>query len=96
MRYIKEGRIKVNPSLNKEPVTFHDSCNIARSGDLIEEPRWILSKVCTDFREMYPNRTENFCCTGGGGLLSMVEYKPLRMEVAKLKADQLKATGAKI
>ena len=26
----------------------------------------------------------------------MVEYKPLRMEVAKLKADQLKATGAKI
>jgi hypothetical protein len=26
----------------------------------------------------------------------MAEYKPLRMEVAKLKADQLKATGAKI
>ena len=96
IRYIKEGRIKVDPSLNLEPVTFHDSCNIARSGDLVEEPRWILKRVCSDFREMVPNRTENFCCTGGSGLLSMAEYRPLRLEVAKIKAEQLKATGAKI
>ncbi|MDY6864188.1 MAG: (Fe-S)-binding protein, partial [Thermodesulfobacteriota bacterium] len=36
------------------------------------------------------------CCTGGGGALSMAEYKPLRIEVAKIKAEQLKATGAAI
>jgi Fe-S oxidoreductase len=95
MRYIKEGKIQVDASKNPEPVTFHDSCNIARSGDLLEEPRWVLNRVCDDFREMSPNRRENFCCTGGGGLLSMAEYKPLRMEVAKIKADQLLATGAK-
>lgn len=94
VRYIKEGRIKVDPSKNPEPVTFHDSCNIARSGDLVEEPRWILRQVCQEFREMYPNRRENFCCTGGGGLLSMAEYRPLRLEVGKIKAEQLKATGA--
>jgi Fe-S oxidoreductase len=96
MRYILEGRIKVDPSKNQEPVTFHDSCNVARSGDLVDEPRWILKHTCRDFREMSPNRTENFCCTGGSGLLSMAEYKPLRMEVAELKAEQLKATGAKL
>ncbi len=96
MRYIQEERIKVDPSRNPEPVTFHDSCNIARSGDIIEEPRWILKQVCSDFREMHPNRIENFCCTGGSGLLSMAEYKPLRMEVAKIKAEQLQATRAKI
>ena len=96
IRYIKEGRIKVDPSRNPEPVTFHDSCNIARSGGLIEEPRWILRRVSSEFREMYPNRTENYCCTGGGGLLSMSEYRPLRLEVGKIKADQLKATGAKL
>lgn len=95
-RYIEEGRLKVDPESISDPVTFHDSCNIARSGDIVEEPRWILKRVCTDFREMFPNRTENFCCTGGSGLLSMAEYKPLRMEVAKIKADQLAATGAKI
>jgi Fe-S oxidoreductase len=96
MRYLQEGRIRVDPSRNPEPVTFHDSCNIARSGDLVEEPRWILGRVCADFREMHPNRRENFCCTGGGGLLSMAEYRPLRLEVAKVKAEQLRATGAKL
>jgi len=96
IRYLKEGRIKVDKGRNTVPVTFHDSCNIARSGDLVEEPRWILERVCSDFREMYPNGRENFCCTGGSGLLSMAEYRPLRMEVASIKAEQLKATGAKI
>jgi Fe-S oxidoreductase len=96
IRYIREGRIRVDPSRNTDPVTFHDSCNIARSGDLVEEPRWILDRVCEDFREMTPNRTENYCCTGGSGLLSMAEYKPLRMEVARIKAEQLQATGAKL
>ncbi len=96
LRYIKEQRIQVDANKNGKSVTFHDSCNIARSGDLIEEPRWVLKKVCSDFREMYPNRRENFCCTGGGGLLSMAEYRPLRLEAAKIKAEQLKATGAEI
>jgi Fe-S oxidoreductase len=96
IRYIHEGRITVDPSRNALPVTFHDSCNIARSGDLVEEPRWILNRVCADFREMEPHGRENYCCTGGSGLLSMAEYRPLRMEVAKIKAEQLRATGAKL
>jgi Fe-S oxidoreductase len=96
MRYIQDGRIRVDPGKNAEPVTFHDSCNIARSGGLIEEPRWVIGRVCADFREMHPNRTENYCCTGGGGLLSMAEYRPLRLEVARIKAEQLKAAGAKL
>jgi Fe-S oxidoreductase len=95
-RYIEEGRIAVDPARNPDPVTFHDSCNIARSGDLVEEPRAVLRRVCADLREMHPNRRENFCCTGGGGLLSMAEYRPLRLEAGKIKAEQLRATGAKL
>ncbi len=94
IRYLKQGRIKVDASRNELPVTFHDSCNIARSGGLVEEPRWILRRVCRDFREMTPRGLDNFCCSGGGGLLSMAEYRPLRLEAAKIKADQLRATGA--
>jgi CheY-like chemotaxis protein len=93
--YIKSGRIKVDKSKNTEPVTFHDSCNNARSCGLTEEPRELLNLVCEDFREMYPNRMENYCCTGGGGAMSMSEYTPLRLKSAKIKAEQLKATGAK-
>jgi Fe-S oxidoreductase len=96
LRYIKEGRIKVDKTKNAEPVTFHDSCNNARSCGLTEEPRELLKLVCMDFREMYPNRAENFCCTGGGGAMSMSEYTPRRLKSARVKADQLRATGAKI
>jgi CheY-like chemotaxis protein len=95
LRYIKEGRIKVDKTKNQIPVTFHDSCNNARSCGLTEEPRELLQLVCTDFREMYPNRAENYCCTGGGGAMSMSEYTPRRLKSAKIKADQLQATGAK-
>jgi CheY-like chemotaxis protein len=96
LNYIKEGRIKVDKTKNSIPVTFHDSCNNARSCGLFEEPRELLNMVTTDFREMYPNRTENFCCTGGGGAMSMSEYAPSRLKSAKVKADQLVETGAKI
>ena len=96
LRYVKEGRIKVDKTRNTDPVTFHDSCNNARSCGLFEEPRELLNLVVTDFREMYPNRTENFCCTGGGGAMSMSEYTPQRLESGKIKAEQLKATGAKV
>ena len=48
-----------------------------------------------DFREMFPNRAENYCCSGGGGAMSMSEYTPLRLKAGKVKADQLKTTGAK-
>lgn len=96
LRYIKEGRIKVDKSKNNIPVTFHDSCNNARSCGLFEEPRELLNLVVEDFREMYPNRAENYCCTGGGGAMSMSEYTPRRLKSAKVKADQLQATGAQI
>ncbi len=96
LRYIKEGRIKVDKNKNTTPVTFHDSCNNARSCGLYEEPRELLNLVCSDFREMYPNRAENYCCTGGGGAMSMSEYTSRRLKSAKVKADQLKETGASI
>jgi len=56
----------------------------------------VLDLVCTDFREMTPNRAENYCCTGGGGAMSMSEYTPKRLKSGKVKAEQLKATGAEI
>lgn len=96
LRYVKEGRIKVDKTRNPEPMTFHDSCNNARSCGLTEEPRELLNLVVEDFREMYPNRAENYCCTGGGGAMSMSEYTPRRLKSGKIKADQLKATGAKV
>ena len=96
LRYLHEGRIKVDKTRNTASVTYHDSCNNARSCGMFEEPRELLRHVVTDFREMYPNRAENYCCTGGGGAMSMSEYTPRRLKSAQVKADQLRATGAKV
>jgi Fe-S oxidoreductase/ActR/RegA family two-component response regulator len=96
LNYVREGKIKVDPTRNPGKMTFHDSCNNARSGGFFEEPRELLRLVSMDFQEMYPNRAEGFCCTGGGGAMSMSEYTPRRLESAKIKADQIRATGAKV
>jgi Fe-S oxidoreductase len=94
--YVNKGRIVLDPSRNPEPVTYHDPCNLSRSCGITEEPRFLLKRSCLEFRDMVPNRADNFCCSGGGGAMSMAEYAPRRLEVAKIKADQIKATGARI
>ncbi|EGO65208.1 sulfate reduction electron transfer complex DsrMKJOP subunit DsrK [Acetonema longum] len=68
---IKHNKVTLDPSRNDSlKVTFHDSCNPARSVGLLEEPRYILKNVCRNFYEM-PDETireKTFCCGGGAGL----------------------------
>ncbi len=92
--YIREGRIKVDPEKNTEPVTLHDPCNLTRGGGIYEEQRYILKKCVKNFVEMTPSGTDNLCCGGGGGQLSMSEYNERRMGIGKLKAEQITATEA--
>jgi len=93
---IRQGKIKLDPSQNPQPVTYHDPCNFARSCGIIEEPRIILKAACQDFREMTPRGAENWCCGGGGGLSAMDTIQEFRMTVSgKKKLEQIRATGAK-
>jgi Fe-S oxidoreductase len=95
-QYIKGGRLKLDPSVNTRRVTYHDPCNQVRQGGVIEEPRYVLRHVVQDFVEMTPHGVENFCCGGGGGMLSMSEFAKERIAAGKVKADQIAATGAEI
>ncbi len=68
---IKNNKLKLDPSRNnKWKVTYHDSCNPSRGMGLIEEPRYILHHVCTEFYEMPENtiKERTFCCGSGAGL----------------------------
>jgi Fe-S oxidoreductase len=68
---IKNNKLKFDPSRNDHFIpTYHDSCNPARAMGLLEEPRYILSKVCNNFHEMPENtiREQTFCCGSGAGL----------------------------
>ena len=94
--HIKAGKLQFDKSKNPQPVTYHDPCNFGRSCNIIEEPRIILEASCQDFREMYPNRGQNWCCGGGGGLSAMDDIIDFRMKVAgRKKLEQIRATGAK-
>lgn len=94
-RYLRDGRIKLRKSLNDAKVTYHDPCQIARNGGVYEAPRYILRQLTDNYVDTNPTKSANWCCGGGGGLV-VVGEKDFRMMSARVKADQLKATGATI
>lgn len=94
--YIRDGRLRLDKSRNPERVTLHDPCNLVRFGGIIEEQRFILKHAVSDFVEMTPNRQQNYCCSGGGGQLAMTRFSERRISAGRIKADQIRATGAKI
>lgn len=94
--YIRDGRVKLDPSRNKEVITLHDPCNLVRLGGIVEEQRFILAHAVTNFVEMTPNREKNFCCGGGGGQLAMSRFSDRRLKAGRTKAEQIQKTGAKM
>ena len=94
-RYLREARIKLDRTKLNGVVTYHDPCQIARNAGVMDEPRYILRQLTDDYREMTPDPQYNWCCGGGGGLVALGEETlDFRMKSAKIKAEQVKDTGA--
>ncbi len=97
LQALESGKLKLDSNVITERVTYHDPCNISRSGWIVEQPRRILRAFVKDFVDMTPRGTENYCCGGGSGIVSLDEVHDYRMKIAgKLKAEQIRATGASI
>ncbi len=95
-RMLREGRLRLNPDIVTEVVTYHDPCNVARRGWIVDQPREILRSFCRNFVEMAPHGTDNYCCGGGGGTVSIDEIRSFRTMIGgRRKADQIRATGAR-
>ncbi len=100
-RWIREGKLAVNSDWNKDRrVTFtvQDPCQAVRKslGDpMADDLRFVVKAAVGEenFIDMWPNRTNNYCCGGGGGFLQS-GYKDARFAYGKRKYDQIKATGA--
>jgi len=60
----------------------------------MEEPRLLINAVASDFREFEPNRTLNWCCGGGGGLIAVPEMNETRMQAGRKKVEQIRQTEA--
>ena len=96
LKSIKEGKIKVKSNAVKEIVTYHDPCQVGRNGGFFEEPRYIVSSIAENFVDLNPNRTKAWCCGGGGGVVAMPELEEFRLKTGKIKAEQIKQSGASV
>jgi Fe-S oxidoreductase len=93
---LREGRIKIKKKYDK-PVTLHDPCNVIRGRGLGEMARYVTNALCEDFRDMQPNKEYNFCCNAGGGVINCgPPWTKKRVISNRVKAEQMKATGAPI
>ncbi|MFH0965074.1 MAG: 4Fe-4S dicluster domain-containing protein [Planctomycetota bacterium] len=94
--FLSAGRIRLDASRGRSGiVTYHDPCNVARAGGLIEEPRILLRSAVRSFVEMPADtiRERTLCCGAGGGLLAD-ELMGLRMKGARARVEALRVTGA--
>ncbi len=97
--YIEEGKIKLDNSKHTMRTTYHDPCNYGRKSmkafgvGYYEEGRVITKACCPDFKDMEPNRESNYCCGAGGGAWAM-PFAPERVFYGRIKARQVKETGA--
>ncbi|MCF6249361.1 MAG: (Fe-S)-binding protein [Desulfobacula sp.] len=92
LRYIEEGKIKLDKNTHPYPVAYHDPCNLGRKSNLYDAPRQVLAHCCKEVIELTPNRENGICCGGGGGMLQDSKSKPKRMITGKAKADQIIAS----
>ena len=93
--YIRDGRIKLKEKV-KEPTTVQDPCNVVRSGGLAEKNQRLAEMLSEDFRPLSYLGNYNYCCGGGGGAMPMGgEMRKDRLKAGKIKADQIRETGAK-
>jgi len=90
----QQGRLNFSDK-ETTSLTYHDPCQIARKGGVIDEPRNLLSDLSTNFVEMKDNSAKNWCCGGGGGVSSNERANKVRLQAFLHKKKQIEETGAK-
>jgi Fe-S oxidoreductase len=86
----QKGKLKLKDKA-KGKFTFHDPCQIARRGGVLEQPRNLMNELVSDFVEMPENGQMNWCCGAGGGVSSNERADDLRLKVFQRKKSQLDA-----
>ena len=86
------GRLKTR-GMDDERLTYHDPCQIARRGGVIDAPRNLLNQVSSQFVEMKETGKMNWCCGGGGGVSANERAHEIKTRVFARKKAQIDELG---
>ncbi len=93
-KLVADGKLSAQMPSDKK-VTFHDPCYLGRHNGEYDAPRQLVQISTRDAQvEMTENRSNSFCCGGGGGM-SFVDEPP-NQRVNQERAEQALATGADV
>ncbi len=86
------GKIKTKDKMD-DRLTYHDPCQIARRGGVLEQPRRLINEFANNFVEMPDAGAMNWCCGAGGGVSSNERADELRIKIFQRKKDQIDAVN---
>jgi Fe-S oxidoreductase len=90
----REGKLKLK--MVDKRVTFHDPCQVSRRGGATQAPREVLKALGVDLRETQDTGDYNWCCGGGGGVITIHRADPIRYKAFEIKMRQIEDTGAEM
>ena len=90
--FTQQGLIKTE-GMEEAKLTYHDPCQIARKGGVVQQPRKLLNMIASNFVEMEDHGAMNWCCSGGGGVSANERADELKLTAFKRKKSQLDALG---
>jgi Fe-S oxidoreductase len=83
-------RGKLSPTRGSAPITYHDSCYLARHNDVLDAPRDIVARIGRPL-EMVRSGKRTFCCGAGGAHMWMEERG---RQINEERVREAAATGA--
>ncbi|ARU31472.1 (Fe-S)-binding protein [Sulfuriferula sp. AH1] len=89
---VRSGQIKLKPLAKS--ITFHDPCQISRRGGATQAPREVIQALGADLKETEDTGDLNWCCGGGGGVVTIHRADSLRYKAFEIKMQQIDAAGA--
>lgn len=88
----QQGRLRTH-GMDPRRLTFHDPCQLARRGGIVEQPRNLLKQFASEFVETQEHGMQNWCCGGGGGVGANERADGLRTKAFLRKKKQLDEIG---